>query len=303
MTSSTHPASYYAATANSMPDYPRVQGHIDCDVCVIGGGFTGLSSALHLAERGYAVVLLEAQRVGWGASGRNGGQLGSGQRQDQETLETMLGKDHARRLWSLAEDAKALVKHLIQYHAIDCDLKPGIAHAAHKPAMAEWYFRDVDKLRDEYHYPHIRKVSREEMQEMLGTAIYYGGSLDTDAAHLHPLNYALGLAQAAERAGVRIFEHSPAESYKEGAGVSINTPQGTLQSRYLVLGCNGYLGQLEPRIAGKIMPINNFILATEPLGEERARALIRDDIAVADSKFVINYYRLSADKRLLFGGR
>ena len=269
---------------------------------MIGGGYTGLSCALHLAERGYDVVLLEAQRVGWGASGRNGGQAGSGQRQDQESLEAMLGKGHARRLWNLGEEARILVKELIQRHNIACDLKPGIAHAAHKPALADWTFRYVDKLREEYDYPHIRAVSRQEMQEMLGTTVYYGGSLDLGGAHLHPLNYALGLAQAAQNRGVRIFEHSSVETIKEGQGVSVDAAQGTVKARYLMLACNGYLKGLEPRIAGKIMPINNFILATEPLGEERARSLIRDDVAVADTKFVVNYYRLSADKRLLFGG-
>ena len=297
----SHPDSYYAATAHALP-FPRLSEAVTCDVCVIGGGFTGLSSALHLAERGFSVVLLEAQRVGWGASGRNGGQLGSGQRPDKITLEASLGKDHARRLWALAEESKALVKELIRRHRIDCDLKPGVLHAGHKPALADWYLRYAEKLRDDYHYAHVQPVSRETMAQMLGTRAYYGGYLDQDAAHLHPLNYVLGLARAAQRAGVSIFEGSPATGYRGTDPIVISTPRGAVRGRFLVLGCNGYLGNLEPRITGKIMPINNFILATEPLGEARARVLIRDDVAVADSKFVINYYRLSTDKRLLFGG-
>ena len=302
----SHPDSYYAATAHELPNFPCLDESIFCDVCVIGGGFTGLSSALHLAERGFDVVLLEAQRVGWGASGRNGGQFSSGQREDQNTLEEMLGKAHARQLWSLAQDAKALVKNRIRRHRIACDLKAGVLHAAHKPALTEHYWRYADKLQHEYDYPHVRAIDKSEMMKMLGTTVYHGGYLDTDAGHLHPLNFAIGLARAAAAAGVRIFEATHAKRYKIGASLTVMTGNNkgnvcSVRCTAIVLGCNGYLADFEPRIAGKIMPINNFILATAPLGQ-RAETIIRDDIAVADSKFVVNYYRLTADKRLLFGG-
>ncbi len=297
-----HADSYYAATANDGTAYPRLEGPQTCDVCVIGAGYTGLSSALHLAERGHDVIVLEAERVGWGASGRNGGQLGSGQRQDQIELEATLGRTHARALWKLAEESKALAKALIERHAIDCDLKPGILHAGHSPALAQWNQEYAAKLRDEYDYPHARPVSAEEMGAMLGTKAYQGGYLDTDSGHLHPLNYALGLARAASGAGARIFEQTQAETYRDAASITVRTGRGELRASHLILACNGYLGALEPRIAGKIMPLNNYILATEPLSETEARSLIRDDVAVADSKFVINYFRLSADRRLLFGG-
>jgi gamma-glutamylputrescine oxidase len=294
--------SYYTATANRLEEHPRLEGSHSCDVCVVGSGYTGLSSALHLAQRGFDVIILEAARIGWGASGRNGGQLGSGQRQDQIELEALLGQNHAHALWSLAEESKTLVKSLVEKHAIHCDLKPGILHAAHKPALAEWCYRYAEKLSTEYQYPHIRPVSPEEMRDMLGTGTYCGGYLDTDSGHLHPLNYALGLGRAASDAGVRIFENTRADSYDGQDSITVRTAAGEIRAAYVVLACNGYLGTLEPRIASRIMPLNNYILATEPLSEPQAQSLIRDDVAVADTKFVINYFRLSADRRLLFGG-
>jgi|TARA_R110002072_G_scaffold4706_14_gene32921 gamma-glutamylputrescine oxidase len=297
-----HPQSYYLATAKRLIARPPLTGEVFCDVCVIGGGFTGLSSALNLAERGYRVVLLEARRAGWGASGRNGGQVGSGQRLSQASLEKKLGADDARLLWDLAEESKAEVKARIAKHDIDCAFKSGILHAAWKPGDVAELQAEVAHLHDRYHYPHLRFVPKAELREMLGSKVYHGGSLDLDAGHLHPLNFALGLAAAAEQAGAQIYEHSPAEKMTRLSGKTvIQTPGGQVKATHVVLGCNGYLARLEPRIMGQIMPINNFILATEPLGS-RAREIIRDDVAVADTKFVIDYYRLSEDGRLLFGG-
>ncbi len=302
MTRPPHTDSYFAATALGAIEHPRLLGDLSCDVCVIGGGFTGLSTALHLAERGFEVVLLEARRAGWGASGRNGGQLGSGQRRSQGELERLVGAARARALWDLAEEAKAAVKERIRRHHIPCDLKSGSLRVATKPGDAAVLAAQAEDLRARYDYPHIRAVPRDEVAEMLGTGIYHGGSLDRDAGHLHPLNYALGLARAAQQAGARIFEDSPVTRIESGARPGATTTQGRVRARYLVLACNGYLEGLEPRIAGRIMPINNYILATEPLGETGAREIIRDDVAVSDTKFVIDYYRLSADRRLLFGG-
>ncbi|WP_321395575.1 FAD-binding oxidoreductase [Emcibacter sp.] len=300
--SEQHPDSYYLATASSHDSFPTLSGEESCDICVVGGGFTGLSTALHLRQAGFDVILLEANLVGWGASGRNGGQLGSGQRADQATLEKMVGTAGAHVLWDLAEDSKNLVKQLVRDHNIDCDLKPGVLHAAHKKRYTEDYREEALKLRNEYGYDQIRFVDEDEMAEMLGMRTYFGGTLDMGACHLHPLNLALGMAGACKKAGVRIYENSRVESYRENNGITVCTAAGRVSARQLVLGCNGYLGNLEPRLAGKIMPINNFVVATEPLGEARARMINRDDVAVADSKFVINYFRMSADHRLLFGG-
>jgi gamma-glutamylputrescine oxidase len=300
---SQHTDSYYAATAIGLKDYAPLVGDISCDVCVIGGGFTGLSSALHLAERGYDVKLVEAERISWGASGRNGGQFSSGQRKGVIELEKIVGREDAKLLWELAEEAKATVKGRIANHKITCDLKPGVLHVAYKPQENAYFENYVNVLRTRYDYPHARVVSRDEVAQMLGTDIYYGGALDNGAGHLHPLNYALGLAHAADEAGAQLFENSRAKRIRGVAnGSDVYLEHGKVHARYVVLACNGYLGRLEPRISGKIMPINNFILATEPLGEDKARSLIRDDVAVQDTKFVIDYYRLSADHRLLFGG-
>ena len=297
-----HPDSYYAATANPIEAFPALAGDEDCDVCIVGGGFTGLSAALELAERGLGVVLLEAHRAGWGASGRNGGQAGSGQRRDQNWLERVVGLEDARRMWDIAQAAKALIRDRVGRHDIACDLKAGILHVNHKRSFVADSHAYAEKLRSDYGYEGIRAVSDAEAREMLGSTLYYGGWLDMGAAHLHPLNFALGLADAAHAAGARIFERSPATAVEPGDPASVRTAEGRVRARFVILACNGYLDGLSPAVAARVMPINNFIIATEPLGEARARQIIRDDVAVTDSKFVLNYFRLSADHRLLFGG-
>lgn len=297
-----YPPSYYAATANDIQPSAPAQGELNCDVCVIGGGYTGLSTALHLAEKGYDVVLLEASRVGFGASGRNGGQVGSGQRVDQHRLEQMVGPAHAHKLWKLARQSQLLVKDLIDKHNIQCDYKPGIIHADHRARFVKSHHQYVDKLNREYHYPLISPLSKAQVREEIGSSAYHGGSLDTGAAHLHPLNYCLGLATAARAAGVRLYERSRVTAITETEPATITTTQATVNARYLVLGCNGYMGRLQNRVAARVMPINNFIVATEPLTNAVATNLIKNNRAIADSRFVVNYYRLSADNRLLFGG-
>lgn len=302
-TSDAYPRSYYLATAKGLIAAPALQGEHRCDVCVVGGGYTGVATALHLAERGYAVILLEARRIGWGASGRNGGQLSGGQRLDPETMAQLVGPAHARRLWDLGEEAKNLVKQRIVEHAIDCDLKLGHVSAGFKPGHARALQEHADFLQQAYGYPHIRPLSREELRRLVASDRYHGGSFDADSGHLHPLNYVLGLARAAREAGAAIHEMTPALAIARRDGKpGVSTPEGSVRADHLVLACNAHLGTLEPRIASTIMPINNFIIATEPLGAARAHSLIANDAAVADSKHVIDYYRLSADGRLLFGG-
>ena len=299
---SDYPNSYYHASQNRAVELPVLGGSERADVCIIGGGYTGLSSALHLAQRGYQVILLEARKPGWGASGRNGGHLCSGQRKDQQTLTRMVGDATARHFWQLAEDAKALARQLISDHDIDCDLKPGIAHPDHKPGYTHDTEAYVEFLREQYDYDLIEYLGREAMAELVGSDTYYGGSLDMGAGHLHPLNYALGLADAARNAGAHLFQDSPVKAYVEGKPNRVSTANGTVEADHIVLACNGYLGKLEPRLADKIMPINNFIVATEPLSEAQLKIINPRDVAIGDSRFVVNYYRLSADKRMLFGG-
>lgn len=296
-----YPPSWYAATAHATPVHDALQGAVRADVCVVGAGYTGLSAALHLAERGYDVVLLEAHRVGFGASGRNGGQLGSGQRQDQAKLEKMVGKAEAHRLWALGEEAKDLVKGLIARHEIDCHLKPGVAWTTFSASETDALHRYVDLLQRDYNYDQMTALDAAACHDLCPSPAYHGGALDIGAAHLHPLNFALGLARAALAAGVRIHENSHVTGITQGAKVSVQTNTGQVEADHLVLACNGYLGGLDGEVAARVMPINNFIVATEPLGDAAARVLTQD-VAVADSKFVVNYFRLSADKRLLFGG-
>ena len=201
-----YPNSYYHASQNRDIELTPLDGSRRADVCIIGAGYTGLSSALHLAQRGYDVALLEARKPGWGASGRNGGQLCSGQRKDQDELTAMVGTDTARQFWELAEAAKNLARHLITEHDIDCDLKPGIAHPNHKPGYAHGTEAYVDFLRRQYDYQQIEYLERDAMAELVGSDSYFGGSLDMGAGHLHPLNYALGLTAAALAAGASIYQ-------------------------------------------------------------------------------------------------
>ena len=296
-----YPDSWYTATARPLDAFAPLRGQARADVCIIGAGYTGLSAALHLAEAGLDVVLLEAHRVGFGASGRNGGQLGSGQRMEQDALEKLVGPDDAAKLWDLAEDAKALVKSLIARHRIDCDLKPGIAHMCFSEAETAAEHAYADHLATRYGYGELQKLDRDAAQAICPSPRYVGGSLDMSAAHLHPLNYALGLARAARDAGVRIHENTLVSQVHKGSPARVQAGHGAVSADHVIFACNGYLGGLEPKVAACVMPINNFIAATEPLGDEAARVLTRD-IAVADSKFVVNYFRLSSDKRLLFGG-
>ncbi|MGR3495558.1 NAD(P)/FAD-dependent oxidoreductase [Citreimonas sp.] len=296
-----YPDSWYAATVDPLPAFAPFQGEVRADVAVVGGGYTGLSAALHLADAGLSVVLLEAQRVGFGASGRNGGQLGSGQRQDQVTLEKMVGRDGARRFWELGQDAKALVRDLVARHGIDCHLKDGIAWAGESAGSVDELHRYAAHMEQHYAYP-LEVLDREAFHALCPSPAYRGGILDMGAAHMHPLAFALGLARAASAAGAAIHEGSEVEAIEDGdAGVTLRTAKGRVRADHAILACNGYMGALAPKVGARVMPINNFVVATEPLGDRAAEVLTRD-VGVADDRFVVNYFRLSHDGRLLFGG-
>ena len=302
MQNTSHADSWYAASANQQLAFAPLQGEASADICIIGGGYTGLSAAIHLRKAGYSVILLEANKIGWGASGRNGGHVGTGQRADQETLEKMVGLDHAKALWQLGLEAVDTVCELIDEHQIDCELKTGNLHVASKAKEQPGLIEEAEHLQTVYDYDQIRYVAPTELADMTSGVGFHGGVLDTGSRHLHPLNYALGLAKAADSLGAQLHEGSRVLSYTEGQEVCVKTDVGAVKSKYLVLACNGYLEKLEPRTAGRIMPINNYMLATEPLSEELARRLIRDDTSMSDSLFVIDYWKLSADNRMLFGG-
>jgi len=296
-----YPASWYAATATPAPPRASLRGEVRADVCIVGAGYTGLSAALHLAQAGRRVVVIEAHRAGFGASGRNGGQLLAGQRKDQQDLERLVGRADAARLWDLAEEALQLPKDLIARHAIDCDLRPGAAQTAFSRGEMEALHASADHLADRYGCDRIEKLDRDGMAAICPSSVYHGGVLDPASAHLHPLNYALGLARAAEATGVTIHEGSEVHRVEDGAPCLVQTDRGRVLADHVILACNGYLGGLDRGVAARVMPINNFIIATEPLGEAAARVLTRD-ICVADTKFVVNYFRLSRDRRLLWGG-
>ena len=304
-----HVQSYYAMSAHPAPNRPALAGNVDCDVCVVGGGIAGCSAALHLAERGYRVVLLEENRVAWGASGRSGGQAIYGLAAPQLKVERLVGPDAARILWDVTVEALALIRELIAKHQIDCDWADGQMLTAIKQRHDADLRSELKELHDKYQYRTVRYMPRDEVRSVLATDRYISALYDSQGGHLHPLNYTLGLAAAAERAGVRIFEGTRAVDFintdhgATGGTARVRTANGEVRSRYVVLCGNVYLGDTARTLASKIMAVATYIVATEPLGAERARALIANNAAVSDMNWVLDYFRLSADHRLLFGGR
>lgn len=295
--------SYYAASANPAPNHPPLTGTVDCDVCVVGGGITGTSAALNLAERGYQVVLLESKRIGHGGSGRSGGQMIPGYARDMSRMRAIAGREDAHRLWEMSVEALRIAKQRVERHRIACDFASGFMAAAVKLRHRNELVAEQRELAEEYGYGGLQLVEGEKLHALLGSRRYVAGLFDPDGAHVHPLNYTLGLAAAARAAGACIYEHSPALRFESGSTVHVQTPHGEVRSRYLVLAGGAYMGELAPSLRRKIMPVGTYITATEPLGEGRARSLIANNMAVSDTNFVLDYFRLSADHRLLFGGR
>jgi gamma-glutamylputrescine oxidase len=298
-----HVDSYYAATAHPWALRPALNGEATFDVVVIGGGLAGISCALNLAEKGFKVALLEASRIGFGASGRNGGQVISGFACDMDTLRKQAGLEYARAFWQMSVEAVEIIAERVERHAIDCDWTRGFCNVALKPRQ----MRDLEAWRLEaeqnYGYQHYQSWDRAHLMSQLGSERYLGGLFDPLAGHLHPLNYTLGLARAAEAAGVTIFENTPALSIVREPAPKVLTDQGVLNCQTLVLACNVYAGALAPELSSRVMPVGTYVIATQPLGVERARELIANNMAVCDANFVLDYYRLSSDHRMLFGGK
>jgi gamma-glutamylputrescine oxidase len=298
--------SYYEASSHPAAARPELTGTVDCDVCVIGGGIAGCSTALHLAERGYRVVLLEAHRVGWGASGRNGGQALPGVAADLAKLRALIGPAAARAVWDISVEGLRLVRALIARHHIECDWVDGHMLTALKRHHERELLAQIEELRSQYGYESVRYMNGDEVRSLIQSERYSAALYDSNAGHLHPLNYTLGLASAAERAGVRIFESTRALALTPATHTTpalIRTSLGSVHSRLTVLCGNVYLGDVAPALRSKIIGVSTYIVATEPLQAERARRLIANNAAVSDMNWVLDYFRLSADHRLLFGGR
>ncbi|HYL03027.1 MAG TPA: FAD-binding oxidoreductase [Steroidobacteraceae bacterium] len=297
--------SYYSATGKPAPERPPLEGALGCDVCVVGGGIAGCSAALHLAQAGLSVVLLEEHRIGWGASGRSGAQALFGVAAGQRKLRRLIGEAGARAVWDVSVEGLALIRSLIERFRIDCDWVDGYLLAAAKERHERELHDEIAELHGEYGYQSASYLPRERLAALLATECYRSALYDTNSGHLHPLNYTLGLARAAESAGVRICEGSRATGFSAaGDGrVRVAAPRGEVQARYLVLCGNVYLGATAPTLAKKIMAVATYIVATEPLGAVRARELIVNNAAVSDMNWVLDYFRRSADHRLLFGGR
>ncbi|TPK57369.1 MULTISPECIES: FAD-binding oxidoreductase [unclassified Mesorhizobium] len=294
--------SWYEDTAGPRPEYPALDGDRSCDVVIVGGGFTGLSAAVHLAKAGTNVVLIEAYRFGDGASGRNGGQLGTGQRAWAEELEAEYGFSRAKALFDLAEEAKA---HLLEFAAanqIDIDYMPGQLSVAHKPRYVDDYKAHAEIMASRFSYPHISFMDATETAQRLGSTAYFGGTRDTGTGHIHPMKLVIGTARAAAQAGARLFEATPSTGIVSSGGtVKVSTARGTITAQKCLIAVNAHGGTLEPVSAAHIMPIGSFIGATVPLGADSN--VLPGGEAVDDSRFVVRYFRKSRDGRLLFGGR
>ncbi len=291
--------SYYVATANPFTLATKLEGDITADVVVIGGGYTGLHAAINAAERGFSVVLLEAGKIGWGASGRNGGQMIPGWRKGAVDLIAKFGETRAKVLFDLALEARTLTLERIAQSGIRCDVRAtGHLTLASKPADLTWMGAEVDALNKTMRYDGTHLVAAADARDAVEAQQFHGGLLDEGGGHLHPLNYALGLAEAARNAGVRLYENSCVLHVETEGRVLAHTDLGVVRARYGVMACDALLGQLEPRLAVRFMPVANYLIATAPL----PKSPISGDLAVSDSRFVVNYFRMSADGRLIFGG-
>lgn len=300
--------SYYAASANSQPDYPQLSETTEADVCVVGGGFAGLSAAIELADRGYSVVVLEAKHIGWGASGRNGGQIIAGLACEQGVIEDALGFEAAKQVWGMTLEALDLVRERIKRFDIQCDLKDGFLGVAVNPrkgaSLRQWF----DGMAQRYGYDSDAQwIAPEQIRQWIDSPRYHSGYHDRRSGHLHPLNYCLGLARGATSLGVRIFQHSPVTAMEQGDTVRLQCENGSVKAKFVVLAGNMYLPEVSPKLAPKlarhIMPVGTYIIGTEPIAPELASQLIPSDSAVCDTNFVLDYFRFSADKRMIYGGR
>lgn len=301
--SDEHPASWYAASLETPPpEQPTLKGAHRADVCVIGGGYTGLSAALTLAEQGYSVIVLEGRRIGWGASGRNGGQIVRGFSMEPDDIADAMGDEDMRRLWAMSEEALGLIRARIETYGIECDYTPGYVYTALKSR----HLREIEDMTATAEALGVRgyePLDREALQREVCSPLYLGGLYDAGSGHLHPLKFTLGLARAAEERGAKLYEHSLVTAIEPMfSGVRVTTADGEVAANFAIVAGNGHLSGLLPQVEGYVLPAGTLMVATEPMSQSQAQAIIPRNAAVADLNTVLSYFRLSADNRLLFGG-
>jgi gamma-glutamylputrescine oxidase len=295
--------SWYEATAWRDAPLASLEGNIDADVCVVGAGLSGCSTAMHLAQHGFKVVVLEAERIGYGASGRSGGQIIPGWAGGMDKIAAQLGKADAKRVWDLSLEGVEMTRELIERNQIDCDLAWGHMHVALKPRQRQELLEMQREQEGDFGYRKLRFMERAETESWIASKRYIAGLYDAGAGHLHPLRYTIGVGKAAIAAGARVFEKSEVTGIQYGPTVTVKTAKGSVRAQFLALCANVDHVDLSERLARKLIGVASYIVATKPLGAERAAALLKDNIAVADLNWIIDYFRLSADYRLLFGGR
>jgi gamma-glutamylputrescine oxidase len=295
-----HAPSYYAATANPQSDRPPLQGAIEVDVCIVGAGYTGLSAALHLAEAGFKVVILEAEKIAWGASGRNGGQIVHSYSRDMDVIQARHGKESAQILGSMAFEGAKIIRERIEKYSIQCDLKNGGIYAA-KTKKKIRGLEEHKKLWEAYGNDQLSLHDNSEVHQFVNTDSYEALLVDKSGGHFHAMNLALGEAAAFESLGGKIYENSRVSKIERGSKPALHTEHGWVKAKYVIIACNAYIGDLEPSLSQKTMPCGTQVVATEPLGE-KWRDIIPSDFCIEDNNFLLDYYRLTGDKRLLFGG-
>ncbi|NMY39735.1 FAD-binding oxidoreductase [Pseudomonas sp. WS 5013] len=301
MAHTSYPQSYYAASANPVPQRPALQGETETDVCIIGAGYTGLSTALFLLENGFKVSIVEAAKVGFGASGRNGGQIVNSYSRDIDVIERTVGPKQAQLMGQMAFEGGRIIRERIAKYDIKCDLKDGGVFAAFTPKQMK-HLEAQKKLWERFGHTQLEIMDAQRIREVVKTESYIGGMLDMSGGHIHPLNLALGEAAAVESLGGVIYEQSPAVRIERGANPVVHTPEGRVKAKFIVVAGNAYLGNLVPELAAKTMPCGSQVIATEPLSEEVAKSLLPQDYCVEDCNYLLDYFRLTGDRRLIYGG-